>query len=426
MSIQQSHLRIPNQSSRRFSWFLVTTFLLLSPSNSSARSLEYADIDLATVRLLAVKGIHIQEIPVNGTGQRSVAIPNVSHGSGIVVSEDGLIITAHHVIEGALTLAVKIPEKEEAIPAKVLYSDEERDFAILSTATKMDHYLPISSTPKKMRMREPVHAIGYPIDARLPYPLSSPGIIAGELPDGFIQLGMSLNPGNSGGPVIDMDNQLIAIVVARGDPSQGVLGLGLAIPIHPVVAVMHQVVMLGQNGPLVKWTAREKRLAAIAATLVETGPAGMLREVSKLLRERNTSTLTDFQLQAMAGDNTNFSVLTAAFLWDAVVMLTEDAGHEKGSHKRNRHKKANNYLQQAIELCHAAVKRDPDITLQSTFVMFIVGQWPEPTSGMTLDSTTDQEESFLEIIREGGPSSFQKPEEDVFQNSIYNLSELTQ
>jgi hypothetical protein len=380
---------------------LFLTLLVINPGAiANAQTLEYDDVDLATVRILTVKGVRVQDVPVLGSGERTVAIPNLSHGTGIAVSHDGLILTAHHVVDNSLALAVKIPGSQEVYPAKVLYADPDQDFAFITTNSKFAKFLPLSNKPRNLRMREQVNAIGYPIDASSKYPLSSPGIIAGELPDGFIQLGMSLNPGNSGGPVIDSKNQLVAIVVARGDPAQGVLGLGLAVPLFHIVSVLQDVVALNREAQSAKWSEEDELLAAMAAILVETGPAGMLREVSKLLRERDGSPLAELRLKAVTGKNVNLSVLAAAYLWDAIVMLTEDQTDYGDEKEDALQTKTRDYLRHVIELCHAAVEKDPNVSLHSTFVSFVVDQWPRPKSEPVLGKSSQKSADLLELSSE--------------------------
>jgi len=380
---------------------LFLTLLVLDPgSTANAQSLEYDDVDLATVRILTVKGVRVQDVPVLGSGERTVAIPNLSHGTGIVVSSDGLVLTAHHVIDNAIALAVKKPESQEVYPAKILYTDPDQDFAFITTNCKFAHFSPLSREPRKLQMREHVNAIGYPIDASSRYPLSSPGIIAGELPDGFIQLGMSLNPGNSGGPVIDSKNELVGIVVARGDPAQGVLGLGLAVPIFPIVSVLQNVIALKREAQSSKWNEEDKLLATMAAILVETGPAGMLREVSKLLQERDGSPLAELRLKAVTGKNVNLSVLAAAYLWDAIVMLTEDESDFGEETNSALEIKTKDYLRHVIELCHVAVEKDPSVSLHSTFVSFVVDQWPQRKSEPFLGKASRKSADLIELSTE--------------------------
>lgn len=377
---------------------LILSLIVIAPSApSSAQSLDYDDVDLATVRIFTVKGVRVQEVPVLGSGERTVAIPNLSHGTGIAVSPDGLILTANHVVEGSLALAVKLPRSQETYPVRILYNDPDQDFAFLSINAKTEKFLPLSSKPRRLRMREPVNAVGYPIDANSNYPLSSSGIIAGELPDGFIQLGMSLNPGNSGGPVIDASNQLIALVVARGDPAQGVLGLGLAVPLSPIVSVIQDVAALKRETESLKWSEEDKLLSAMAAILVETGPAGMLREVSKLLRERDGFPLAELRKKAVAGKNVNLSVLTAAYLWDAIVMLTEDQVDQAVENSDYRNKRTQDYLRHVIELCHNAVEKDPNVSLHSSFVSFVVDQWPLTKSKPLLGKGNRRSFDLLEL-----------------------------
>ncbi len=347
-----------------------------SSQASSSRTkavLTYSDVDLATVRIIMVKGVQMERVILGDSRVSAVAMPEIGHGSGVAIRADGLVLTAHHVVEGAGALAVKVPGQRKSHPAQVVYEDKDLDFALVKTSAVFDKYLPISAKPRSLRMREPVHALGYPVDIGLHYPISSPGIIAGLLNDGLIQLAMSLNPGNSGGPVIDAQNELVAIVVARGDPHQGVLGLGVAMPLEPIARALRDNSVLAKKG--LSWTPQQSKLATMVACMAETGPVGILREVSRLLRQADGLSLAELHALAMDGDSADFQALAAAYLWDARLMLVEEAGGILGDGDPRR-QRASDLLDGTVELCHAALRRDPEVSMRSAFVGFVAGRWP--------------------------------------------------
>ncbi|HEU5074788.1 MAG TPA: S1C family serine protease, partial [Polyangiaceae bacterium] len=74
----------------------------------------------------------------------------------------------------------------------------------------------------------------YPLDATRSNPQSQAGVISGDRPDGSLQLAVALNPGNSGGPVIDESGQLLGIAIQGSDPRQGAQGIGVAVPLDQI------------------------------------------------------------------------------------------------------------------------------------------------------------------------------------------------
>lgn len=197
-----------------------------SPQSASG-TLVYGGIDNATVRVFSVIGVGTARIRSASNIDRLFAIPESGHGSGLLISRDGLVLTARHVVEDAQLLAVWVPGQSRAYPASVVYSDPERDFAVLVIPGVFENHVPLVAPTEALRVRQTVHAIGYPLDARRSDPQSSRGIISGIRPTGDLQLDMALNPGNSGGPLIDESDRILGIVVARGDPSRGVQNIGV-------------------------------------------------------------------------------------------------------------------------------------------------------------------------------------------------------
>ncbi|MCG8555081.1 MAG: serine protease [Proteobacteria bacterium] len=377
------------------------------PFAASAQPLTYGAVDKATVRVFVVKrSVDTQRVPSQDGSERTVAVPVVSHGSGVLVNRHGLVLTAYHVIEGASIISVQQPEMSHALPARVVHASPEHDFAFLLAPGRFEHHAALPTRTRSMRVREPVHALGYPIDAALEHPLSSPGIVAGALSNGNMQLGMSLNPGNSGGPLIDRNENLVGIVIARGDPSQGVLGLGVALPIAHAVSALRSgklaCVELGSKkeagfrphdgcqqrhalagGSRPRFSAHQRRLAQFAATLAAAGPIGFIGDVAQTLQQSEPAVLpAALEAVAAAEGNPDLLALSAGYLWDAVMVMLEDAGSDHAVAKlpKRSRKTASAYLHKAIRLCHEAVRRDPTVYGRSQFVEHVLDHWPDVPS----------------------------------------------
>lgn len=133
-----------------------------------------------------------------------LASPNAGHGTGFVV-DGGLVLTAQHVVEGARHLVVRLPGASGFSSARLIVGNKDLDIAVLAIDASPPA-LPLIAAPPAVRTN--VFAVGYPLDPARTQPPSARGIVAGYLDDGTIQLDMALNPGNSGGPLIDERDQV--------------------------------------------------------------------------------------------------------------------------------------------------------------------------------------------------------------------------
>jgi S1-C subfamily serine protease len=191
-------------------------------------------IDRATARVLTVEGPFARL--VRGTSLKQwMGFARTGLGSGVAVTGDGLIATADHVVRDALAVYVRLPGSPQVFPAAVVHRDPARDFAFLSINATTPAWIPIPEQTAQLAARQRVHAVGYPLDPSRTLPQSSEGIIAGVTPEGLLQLSIAVNPGNSGGPLIGDQNQLLGIIVARGNPIV-VQGVALAVPIASLSA----------------------------------------------------------------------------------------------------------------------------------------------------------------------------------------------
>ncbi|MDE2440517.1 MAG: DegQ family serine endoprotease [Betaproteobacteria bacterium] len=175
-------------------------------------------------------------------------------GSGFIVSADGTVLTNAHVVEDADEVTVKLSDKRE-FKAKVLGADKASDVAVLKIDAKG---LPVVhiGTSGQTQVGEWVLAIGSPFGFESS---ASAGIVSAKsrsLPDGsyvpFIQTDVAVNPGNSGGPLFNMNGEVIGINSQIYSRSGGYQGLSFAIPIEVAMNVEQQIVATGkvQRGKL--------------------------------------------------------------------------------------------------------------------------------------------------------------------------------
>lgn len=169
-------------------------------------------------------------------------------GSGFIISPDGMILTNHHVVEGADEIKVHLSDDRE-LPAKVIGSDSKTDVAVIKIDAKN---LPTVRLGKssKVKVGEWVAAIGAPFG--LENTVTS-GIVSAksrDLPSDqfvpFIQTDAAVNPGNSGGPLFNMDGEVIGINSQIFSTSGGFMGLSFAIPIDLALQIKDDLVQHGR------------------------------------------------------------------------------------------------------------------------------------------------------------------------------------
>ncbi|MFN4341036.1 MAG: DegQ family serine endoprotease [Azonexus sp.] len=182
------------------------------------------------------------------------ATPIQGQGSGFIVSADGTILTNAHVVEDADEVTVKLNDKRE-FKAKVLGADKTSDVAVLKIDAQNLPTVRIG-TSAQTQVGEWVLAIGSPFGFESS---ASAGIVSAKsrsLPDGsyvpFIQTDVAVNPGNSGGPLFNMNGEVIGINSQIYSRSGGYQGLSFAIPIEVAMNVERQIVTTGkvQRGKL--------------------------------------------------------------------------------------------------------------------------------------------------------------------------------
>ena len=183
--------------------------------------------------------------------QRQAPQEKTGFGSAFFISQDGYLLTNHHVVENASQITIMLNDRRE-IDAKVIGSDERTDVALL----KVDgSNFPSLSTGNidQLKVGEPVLAIGSPFG--FDYSASA-GIVSaksrnmlGETSVPFIQTDVALNPGNSGGPLFNQSGQVIGVNSRIFSGTGGYMGLSFSIPIDVAMEVADQ---LKKNGKVTR------------------------------------------------------------------------------------------------------------------------------------------------------------------------------
>lgn len=171
---------------------------------------------------------------------------NSGVGSGFIISPDGYVMTNAHVVDGADTIYVTLTDKRE-FKAKLIGADKDTDVALVKIdATNLP--VVVLGDSNKLRVGEWVVAIGSPfgLDNTV-----TAGIVSAKsrntgdyLP--FIQTDVAVNPGNSGGPLINMRGEVIGINSMIYSQTGGFMGISFAIPIDEVMRVADQLKKTGR------------------------------------------------------------------------------------------------------------------------------------------------------------------------------------
>ena len=167
-------------------------------------------------------------------------------GSGFIISQDGFVLTNAHVVEGADEVTVTLTDRRE-FKAKVLGADRRSDVALLKLAANNLPYLRTGDS-SKIRVGEWVVAIGSPFN--LDNTVTA-GIISAKSRDTgeylpLIQSDVAVNPGNSGGPLINMRGEVIGINSQIATLSGAYNGISFAVPIDEVMRVADQLKTTGK------------------------------------------------------------------------------------------------------------------------------------------------------------------------------------
>ena len=174
-----------------------------------------------------------------------------SLGSGFVIDPSGLIVTNNHVIEGADEIIINFTDGTKLKVTKILGHDPKTDLALLKVEPKKPLHAATFGDSGKMRVGDWVMAIGNPfgLGGSVTVGIISAtkrDINAGPYDD-FLQTDAAINRGNSGGPLFNMDGQVIGVNTAIISPTGGSIGIGFAVPSNSAVQVVDQLKQYGET-----------------------------------------------------------------------------------------------------------------------------------------------------------------------------------
>jgi len=261
-----------------------------------------------------------------GLQNRPQVIP--SFGSGFVISEDGLIVTNNHVVEGSENVTVTMADKT-TYKATVVGTDPATDIAVLKIDPKDELPKVLFGKSDEMKIGDWVIAIGNPFPTLGLDRTVTVGVISGKgrspmnmggsgpIYQDYIQTDASINPGNSGGPLLNLYGEVIGVNSAIASPSGGSVGIGFAIPSDLAADIVNEIITEGtvRRGWLGIYlrdvTADEAEMVGLEkpmGILVEEVTPGSPAEQSGLQRD---DVVVTFEGEAIKGSN-DFRLKVAA------------------------------------------------------------------------------------------------------------------
>src|ERR1700733_15005005 len=197
-------------------------------------------------------GIDPDDLFGGGNGMRS--IPEMASGSGVIISEDGYIVTNNHVVDGADELTVTLSNRK-SFKAKVVGTDPSSDLAVIKIDAKGLPFL-LYGNSDEAKIGQWVLAVGYPLNLETTV---TAGIISAKgrslglnkgtrtssPVESFLQTDAAVNQGNSGGALINTNGQLIGINSAIASPTGFYSGYSYAIPVNIVRKVVDDLIKYG-------------------------------------------------------------------------------------------------------------------------------------------------------------------------------------
>jgi len=211
------------------------------PAPSASEAYEKVKESVVAVRAYADDGGEGTKSMENGKAE-------MQSGTGVIIVDSGIILTNLHVVEGAKMIHIVFSDGTLSI-AEVIGERPEHDLAVLQAKTLPDDIVPATMrSTAGLRPGDEVVAVGFPFGIG---PSASAGVVSGLKRDyvthdgkraltNLIQFDAAVNPGNSGGPLVTLDGEVVGIVTGLLNPTENrvFIGIGFAVPIENAAAAI--------------------------------------------------------------------------------------------------------------------------------------------------------------------------------------------
>jgi putative serine protease PepD len=226
----------------------VTTQTTLQSSSPIVTAAPSSNGEAKTAVGEAVKVIGPSVVTITSDVSNGMGGNGQSAGTGIIITPEGEIVTNNHVVEGATAIMVRLAGQVDPVPATLLAADPSNDLALIKI-NGQDLPAATFADPNTIAVGDPVVAMGYAL-ALDGEPTVTSGIISAlnrtlaidaEVSlDGLIQTDTAISSGNSGGPLVNLDGQVVGIntAVARDDMSSAANNVGFAISVTEILDVL--------------------------------------------------------------------------------------------------------------------------------------------------------------------------------------------
>jgi len=270
------------------------------PVSELARELQSAVVNISTTQLLsngpsvpvprAPEGSPFDELFEDFLDERGQARRINSLGSGFVIDPSGLIVTNNHVIENADEIIINFADGKKLTVTEVIGRDDKTDLALL----RVEPEEPLQAVPfgdsARMDVGDWVMAIGNPFGLGGSVSLGIISAVKRDINagpyDAFIQTDAAINRGNSGGPLFNMDGEVVGVNTAIISPTGGSIGIGFALPANTAQRVIAQLREYGEtrrgwigvriqdlNAEIADSLGMEEAKGALVAAVTPDGPA---------------------------------------------------------------------------------------------------------------------------------------------------------
>ena len=329
--------------------------------------------------------VSINTTGTSGTNFFGQPVQTASAGSGFILTKDGYIVTNYHVVKDADTVKVTMYNGDE-YEAKYVGGDEDYDIAVIKVEAADLQPVTLGDS-ESLNVGDHVLAVGNPL-GELTFSMSG-GMVScvdrainvDGTPFNMIQTDASINPGNSGGPLFNQYGEVVGIVSAKYSSysSEAVEGLGFAIPINDVVAMIQDIMTNGYitnkpylgitGGTMTEQMAAQYRYDVTSGVFVYSVEEGSAAEKAGLKMGDVITKVDDNDIRSMddltvvkkkyaAGDTSTLTVyrekqtITVELTWGAVPadQQTNQSEQSQSQNNSSNDQSGNNYYSNPYDI----------------------------------------------------------------------------